>query len=362
MDNLYSKLKTFLALWEAVRKTPRFTGEDAVNFERKLAERIGIKHVVTVASGTDALILSLKALGIGPGDEVIVPALGVFATASAISWVNAKPVFVDVEEESMNIDPAKISKVLTFRTKAIIPVHLNGRMANMEAIAEIAKHKSLKIIEDAAHALGASYRKYPPGHFGDVACLSFNPTKILSGYDNGGAILTNNDAIAEKLFWMRRYGSRFAELGIDHPVVGVASVLGRLQAASLGLNLDAFDRILGKTKENYFLYLKLLADARYLKLSANPPPKYTINGYRFIIRTAQRDELRKLLQGKGVDARFQYGIPLPYLGAFKHLGHKKGDFPVAERIASECLALPTRYSLSSAKITQIANLVKQFLG
>lgn len=329
-------------------------------FESKLAEYTWTKYALGVASGTDALILSLKACGIGPGDEVIVPALSFFSTAGAVSWVNARPVFVDVEERSMNIDPAKVEKTITQKTKAIIPVHLNGRMADMGKIAEIAKRKSLMMIEDATHALGSKYKAKPPGYFGDMACLSFNPTKILGGYGDGGAILTNNKSIAERISWLRKYGSRLPEFGIDHPIVGVASRLGSFQAAVLNTKMEMVDTILKRTRENYFLYAELLTGTGDLRLPENPPPECFINGYRFTILTAHRDRLRKILRDKGVDARMQYSVPLPRLEAFKYLEYKKGDFPIAEKIASECLVLPTHYSLSPQKIIKIAGLIKRF--
>lgn len=364
MNNLYAKLKIFLALWEGIsNETSDFpNGKYSANLEKKLADFIRIKHVITVSSGTDALILSLKALDIGPGDEVIVPTIGFFSTAGAVSWVNAKPVFVDVEEESMNIDPARVEQALTPRTRAIIPVHLNGRMADMNALAKVAGRRSLRIIEDATHALGSLYGESPPGHLGDMACLSFNPTKIFGGYDNGGAILTNDDLAAEKLFWLRRYGSRFMELGIDHPVVGITSILSRLQTVSLEINIGALDSILKKTRENYFLYAKLLQGVGDLRLPLNPPKEYVLNGYRFMVYTSRRDQLRRFLRDRGIDARIQYGVPLPYFGAFKYLGHKRGEFPVAEKIASACLALPTQHSLSASKITEIASRVEQFFA
>lgn len=364
MDSVWFKLRALYRFWEIISKGKTFDdfilARSVQEFERRLTEYCGATYALGVASGTDALILSLKAYDIGPGDEVIVPAIGFFSVAGAVAWVNAKPVFVDIEERSWNINPAEIEQAITPRTKAIIPVHLNGRMADMEPIAQLAKRKSLVVIEDAAHALGSKYKERSPGYYGDIACLSFNPTKILGGYGDGGVVLTNHQPIAEKISWLRRYGSRLPEFGIDHPVIGVASRLGSFQAAVLNTDMDAMDTIVRRTRENYFLYAELLAGIEDLKLPEIPPPEYFINGYRFTVRAAYRDQLRKLLRDNGTDARMQYGVPLPHFEAFKYLRYEKGSFPVTEKLASECLVLPTHDSLSRERIAQISDLIKRF--
>lgn len=363
MDNFYAKFKILLSLWNIMGNAPPHPRYQIVEeFEKKLAEFFELPYALGVASGTDALILSLKACGIGPGDEVIIPAISFFSTAAAPAWIGARPVFADIDAESLNIDPAKIEKVITPRTKAIIAVHLNGRMADMEQITALAKKKPLIVIEDAAHAFGSKYKGKPPGYYGDLACISFNPTKIFGGYGDGGAIITQHAELAEKINYMRRYGSRYQEFGIDHPVVGVASRLHPFQAAVLKAKLGIAENIIAQTRRNYFLYSELLKGIEGLTLSKEPEPEHFINGYRYPVFTAKRAGLRKFLRERGIDARFQYGVPLPFFEAWANLGYKKGDFPVAEKIADEVLCLPTGPALPESKIRTTAELIKEYFS
>ncbi len=366
MNELFLKLKIINALAGIVLKGKNvgdfILGKPVQIFERALAEYTGAKYAFGVASGTDALILSLKACGIGPGDEVIVPAVSFYSSAGAVSWVNAKPVFVDVSIKDHNIDVSKIEKAISGKTKAIIAVHLNGRMADMDEILKIAENKSLKVIVDASHAIGSRYKNKPIGNFGDLICLSFNPTKTFGGCGDGGAILTNDTMLAQKISKLRIYGApRWQEMHHNNIAVGTNSRLGVLEAAVLNEKLPHLDSAIARQRENYFLYKEILAGVGDLKWPEENPD-YFINGYRLPALTDRRDELLQFLEKQGEKLYNWYPVPLPYLPAFHNLGHKKGDFEAAEKIAKECVILPTKYSLTKEAARRIAALVREFFG
>jgi len=331
-------------------------------FEKKLAKHAGVRRAFAVASGTDALILSLRTLGIGPGDEVVVPAVSFFSTASAVMWVGAKPVFVDVELDTFNIDVSKIESVITLRTKAIIPVHLNGRMADMDVILSMAKKHSLAVIVDAAHAVGSRYMGNPVGVYGDLVCLSFNFTKLFGGYGNGGAVLTDSDGFYDTIFRMRMYGApSWKELHTNNTIVGVSSRLDPFEAAILIEKFPYLESYIARQREHCGMYRELLGgvgDIRFLK----DDPRYEINGYRFPILTKQKNGLDGFLRERGIRPGNYYPVPLPYLPALQSLGYQKGDFPVAEKIAEESLMAPTHYSLTKKDIIKIVDAVKRFFA
>ena len=364
MNELFLKLKIINALAGIVLKGKNIgdfiLGKPVRIFEESLAEYVGSKYVFGVASGTDALILSLKACGIGPGDEVIVPAVSFYSSAGAVSWVNAKPVFIDVSPEDHNIDVSKIEQAINSKTKAIVVVHLNGRMADMDEILRIAGNKSLKVIVDASHAIGSRYKDKPIGNFGDLICLSFNPTKTLGGYGDGGAILTSDEALAQKVYQLRIYGApRWPEIHHNNTIVGTASRLGVFEAAVLNEKLPLLDLMIKKQRENYFMYKKILKGIGDLKWPEENPD-YFINGYRLSVLTKRRNDLLQFLEKRGEKLYNWYPVPLPYLPVFQNLGYKEGDLEVAEKIAEECVIFPTGYLLTKEKVRRIAALVKEF--
>lgn len=362
MDDLILRAKILLSFWEIMKRGDFVLGEAVRKFEKQLAEFLRVKFALGVASGTDALILALKACGIGPGDEVIVPALGIFVTASAAAWVNAKPVFVDIEPRSFNIDPARIAPAITSKTKAIIAVHLAGRMADVEKIAAITRENNIFLIEDAAQAIGSRLNDHPMGYYSDIACLSFDPKKILSGYGDGGAILTNDAPLAERIRRMRLYGApSFSEVGLPHSIVGTASRLGSLQAAVLSVKFEKLEDAVRQRHAKHSLYSALLQGVEGLTIPQTPPGDFT-NGYEYPILAPKRDELHVFLRAQGVDVRFGYKVPLPYFEAFAYLNYKKGDFPVAEKIAEEVLVLPTGAHIRESEIHRIAGLARDFFG
>ena len=360
MINQFLNLKILLAFWDIIRRKDFVLGRAVQEIETKLAAFCGAKYAFGVASGTDALILSLKACNIGPGDEVIVPAVGFFSSAAAIAWVNARPVFVDVDSGTFNMDVSKIEAAITPRTKAILPIHLNGEMADMEPILEIARKHKLWVIVDAAQAIGSRYKEKLIGQFGDLVCLSFNHTKIFSGFGDGGMILTNNKELAEKVSMMRTYGApTLGEVHSNNIIVGVASRLSPFHAAVLNINFPLLESNIIKQRENYFLYQKLLKGVGDFTLPEERSG-YFMNGYRFSIRTKRKKELVDFLHTRGIRAIDPYAVPLPHLPAFKTLGYKIGDFPIAEEIAKESLALPVHYSLPQDEIANIADQIKHF--
>ncbi len=358
MENFFHQFKIFLALWDSIQKKDFGLQNKAVaKFEKSLAEYLGVKYVIAVASGTDALILSLKAFDLGPGDEVIVPSVSAFSTAAAVRWVNAIPVFVDVRAGDMNIDSALIEAALTKKTKAVIPVHLNGKMAEMEIIRSIADRNSLIVIEDAAQAIGSKYKDKPVGHYGEVACLSFNPHKILGTYD-GGAVVTNNKEVAEKIFYIRTYGAHPKEIHRNHPLIGISSRLSPLHAAILSEKLPGLSALVSHSRANYFLYVKMLADIGDWTVSQSPSDEHFINGHRFFFLTQRRDELFPVLRKTYNRIRTDHTVPLPYFPVLNVKNYKRGDFPVAEKIANEAVFLPTHYPLNLKDVEKISKAVQ----
>lgn len=363
MNDIFLNFKILMSFWDIIRGRDFILGEAVRNFEKRLAHFLDAPYVLGVNSGTDALILSLKALGIGPGDEVIVPAAGFFSTVGAVSWVNARPVFVDADLNDFNLDPNLIENVVTKKTKAIIVAHLNGRMADTDKILAISKKHNLFLIEDAAQAIGAKYKGQSIGYYSDIACLSFNPSKILAAYGDGGAIITKSAALAEKISLMRMYGAgSYNDLSVRHSILGVSSRLSSFQAAVLNAKLEGLGDVIEKWRRNYFLYAKFLRNVQGIILPKNSlESDCFINGYRYIILTKKRNELLKFLRENKIDARKHYGVSLPQFEAFKHLGYKKGNFPIAERIAEESLALPTDGNIPEKEIRRTAELIRKFI-
>lgn len=362
MNDPFFNPKLILSIWSIIKRRDFILGRETQNFERKLSRFLNVPYVLGVANGTDALILSLKAIGIRPGDEVIVPVLGFFSTAVAVAWINARPVFVDIEEKSLNIDPALIEAAITPKTRAVIVTHLNGRMSDMEVISQIAKRHNLFLIEDAAQAIGAKYKGQSPGFHGDMACFSFNPSKILSAYGDGGAVVTKSKAIAEKISLFRMYGTNFKELGEEHYRLGVASRLSSFAGAVLNIAIDHIDNVIVGWRKNYFLYNTLLETTGVPALSVTEEGNiFFLNGFRYPILVDNRDELLFFLKNNGIDARVHYRRPLHLLKAFNYLGHKSGDFPIAEKIAKKVLVLPTHHLLSTNYIKRTAGFIKAFL-
>ena len=336
-----------------------FIGGQAVkDFESNFARFCKANYCVGVASGTDALFLALKAFNIGQGDEVIVPATSFIATSEVVTATGARVVFVDVGKHSYNIDVSKIEAKITGRTKAIIPVHLYGQPADMGPINEIAERHNLKVIEDSAQAHGAEYKGRRTGTLGDVACFSFYPGKNLGAYGDAGAVVTNNEEIAEKVRMMANHG-RLKKY--DHLFEGLSSRLDGLQAAILDVKLRHLEDWTASRREIAANYNDLLSDLEKVVLPKEEA--YAKHVYHlYVIRVANRDSVREFLKEKGISAGIHYPTPLPFLKAYAYLGHRPGDFPVSERLAKEVLSLPLYPEITGEQVGFIAETIRQLVG
>jgi len=351
-------LPEILSAIEKVILSGRYVlGENVANLEREIAALCGVKYGVGVNSGTDALTLSLHALNIGRGDEVITSPFSFIASAESIVIVGARPVFADIDPLTFNLSPEEVGNRIGRRTKAIMPVHLFGQACDMTALTQIAKEKSLFIIEDAAQAIGALHRGKPVSSFGDVGCLSFYPTKNLGAIGDGGMVLTSKQEIYEKLKLLRCHG------GKDYlfDFLGTNSRLDELQAAILLVKLKYLGEWTEKRRENAKLYKQLLKDVEEITL----PQEMEGNSHtyhQFTIRARNREELREYLRGEGIQTMIYYPLPLHLQPAFAYLGYKEGDFPEAERAAREVISLPVHAQLKEEQIIRVANAIRRFYG
>lgn len=333
-------------------------GEEVESFEKEAADFCGIKYAVSVHSGTDALFLSLKALNVGPGDEVITTPFTFIASAEVIVAVGAKPVFVDIDPSTFNIDASKIEKAITKRTKAIIPVHLFGQAADMREIIKIAKKYKLFVVEDAAQAFGAEYMGKKAGSFGDLGCFSFYPSKNLGAYGCGGMVITDNEKLAEKLRLLRNHGSSLQNKYL-HLVLGVNSRLDAIQAAVLRVKLKHLPKWNKERAEKALYYdkkLKGIGDIVTPRIGRNRTHIF----HQYTVKTKKRDELHEYLKSQNIPTQIHYPLSLHMQPAFKYLGQKKGNFPVAEKVAKEVISLPIYPELKKSDIGEIVNAIKNF--
>lgn len=327
-------------------------GPNVAALEKEIAAYSGVKYALGVASGTDALFLSLKALGIGHGDEVIVPALTFFATAEAVSYTGAVPVFVDVDSETHNLNTAKIEKVVTKKTKAIIPVHLWGLSADMDKIKAIAKKHGLFIIEDCAQAFGADYNGSKVGSLGDAGCFSFFPTKNLGAYGDGGIVTTNSEEILEKLKLLHLHGSK--KRGI-HEIIGYNSRLDEIQAAILRIKLKYIDSWNEKRAQNAAFYSTAFQKAGIKCPKEVAGSKHVYHQYT--IEIDNREKVITDLAQDGISAFVYYPNPLHIQQAYAGLGYKQGDMPVSENIGKKMLSIPIHPFLTEEEVAKVANAV-----
>jgi len=344
-----------------VLDSSRFIGGIEVkNFEKEIANFCKVKYAISVNSGTDALFLSLKALGIDSGDEVITTPFTFISTAEVITNLGARPIFVDIEPKTFNIDSSKIEKAITKKTKAIIPVHLFGQIANIKEIIKIAKKHKLFVIEDAAQAIGTEYKNKKAGSFGDTGCFSFFPSKNLAAYGDGGMIVTNSKRVAERIRLLKNHGSSKKEKYMNL-ILGTNSRLDTIQAAILRIKLKHLDKWNRKRRENAKYYNKELKDVREITAPIIIPDQIHIfHQYTIRVNNKVRNKLIKYLNKNNVPTMIYYSLPLHLQPAFKYLGHKKGDFPEAEKISKEVLSLPIYPELSRKEQLFIVKKVKDF--
>ncbi len=337
-------------------------GPEVKQFEDEIAARLGARFAVGCASGTDALILALMAAGIGPGDEVITTPFSFVATAGSIDFVGAKPVFVDIDPITFNVDPAKIAAAITTQTRAIMPVHLFGLPADLDPILEIARANKLLVVEDAAQAIGARYNNRLVGTIGDFGCFSFFPSKNLGGAGDGGLITTNDPAMAERLLMIRVHGSKKKYF---HDIPGTNSRLDALQAAVLRVKLRHLDQWEAGRRNRADRYRKLFEE-KQLSASVSHPPvpstKFHHVYNQFTVRTKLRDPLKESLRWAGVPSEIYYPLCLHLQGAFKDLGYKAGDFPASEAASHEVFSLPVYPELSDPNQDRVVNAIADFFA
>jgi dTDP-4-amino-4,6-dideoxygalactose transaminase len=358
LKKAYLELKIELdQLWQDLNNDSFYIlGNRLEKFENEFAKYLGVKHVVGVANGLDALTLSLKALGIGVGDEVIVPAHTYIASWLAVSETGAIPVPVEVDEKTYLLDPSKIKQAITTKTRAIMPVHLYGRLCDMQEILKIASEYNLKVIEDAAQAHGAidSLSNKKAGTFSDCSGFSFYPGKNLGCFGDGGCISTDNDVVAEKLRLLRNYGSK---VRYEHQVIGGNSRLDELQAGVLSIKLKYLDLWNKRRAEIAKIYLNELSDVGDLIL-----PEYTSSHvwHVFAIRTSKRNQLRDFLNSNNIGTNIHYPTPIHLQGAYKDVGLLKGAFPITENISLEILSLPLGPHLDIDETLFCIEKIKEF--
>ena len=358
-------------------------GKTVLDFEKEFANYIGVKHAISVGNGTDALVLALKAMGIGKGDEVITTPFTFFATAEAISAVGATPVFVDVEKETFNIDVTKIEKKITSKTKAIMPVHIFGQSADMDEINEIAKKNNLLVIEDACQAIGGKYKGRKIGSLGDVACFSFFPTKNLGCAGDGGMIVTDNDEIATIARALRTHGSGengqkaynllnnieeevqtvegandtvYNPLKYYNYLIGYNTRLDAIQAAILAVKIKEIDKWNAKRREIVSIYNEALQGNDLVTPLAKDYNEHVYHMY--ILQSENREEVIAKLKEAGIATGVYYPVPLHLQKVYKDLGYKEGDMPVAEYLSHRTFAIPVYPELTKEQVDYIISKLK----
>ncbi|MFB3885013.1 MAG: DegT/DnrJ/EryC1/StrS family aminotransferase [Thermodesulfobacteriota bacterium] len=354
------------ALAEVFRSQQFILGPQVGALEQTIAPYCQTRYAIGVASGSDALLLSLMAFEIGPGDEVILPPFTFFATAGVVSRLGAIPVFVDIDPDTYNIDPSRIESKITPKTRAIIPVHLFGQCVDMDPLLEIARRKHLSVIEDAAQALGAEYKPDPnqngrrAGQLGDLGCFSFYPTKNLGAFGDAGMVVTDRSDLAEKIRILRVHGSQPKYF---HKRIGINSRLDTIQAAILGVKfkyLEKWTTARQKKAERYQLLFRDLLSSRVdMKL---PTIQYQNRHifHQYVIRVPERDRLKQFLMENGIGTDIYYPLPLHLQECYSFLKYRKGDLPVSEKASEESLALPIYPELPEDQQEMVVETIKAF--
>jgi dTDP-4-amino-4,6-dideoxygalactose transaminase len=346
LDPLFSKI---------LRSGSYVLGQEVALFEKELAFYIGVDHAMGVNSGTDAILIALRALNIGVGDEVMVPAMSFFATVEPIVQLGAKPVFVDIDPISYAMDPKAVEAKISSKIKAIVAVHLYGLPADLKSLSSIAKKNDLPLVEDMAQAIGSSYEGKKIGSFGEMACLSFYPTKNLGACGDAGAVLTSSDKLAQRVKTLRNHGAR---VKYHHEETAYNSRMDEIQAAILRLKLRHLDVWNAKRRQFASDYDALL---KGLPLTLPSEVKGRTHIYHlYSIQSDRRDALKSFLEQKGISTGLHYPVPLHLLPALKNLGHQEGDFPVSERLAAQTLSLPLYPFMTSDDVRYVAEAVKAF--
>ena len=347
---------------ERVMSSQRFVlGDEVRGLENSIAGYCQIKHAIGCASGSDALLLALMALDIKAGDEVITTPFSFFATAASITRLGARPVFVDIEPQTYNIDTSRVADAITTRTKAIMPVHLYGQCASMDPLLDlVSRRDGIAVVEDAAQAIGATDNGRPAGSMGLIGCFSFYPTKNLGGAGDGGILTTNDDAVAARLRRLRAHGGANE---YEHQEVGINSRLDELQAAVLNVKFPGLDGWSEERAKKAALYTKLLseADLRFPLVTPHVRADGRHIFHQYVIRVpGNRDALMEHLKARGVGTKVYYPIPLHLQTCFNYLGYKAGDFPESESAAKETIALPVYPELTEEQQVYVVESIKSF--
>lgn len=343
------------ALDEVLESGNYIMGPAVHRLEQAVAKYCDVKHAIGVANGTDALLLTLDALGIGPGDEVITTPFTFFATAEAVSQLGGTPVFIDIEPDTYNMDVSKIEAAITDKTKAIIPVHIFGHPVHMDPLMEIAEKYGLHVIEDACQAMGSEYREKRAGSIGTAGCFSFFPTKNLGGFGDGGMVITNDDELARKIRILRVHGS---SPKYYHSMIGYNSRLDSLQAAMIEVKLPYLDGWNASRREKAEIYRQGLQGLP-LQLPAETDNAYAIY-HLYIIQTDKRAELMEYLSEHGISSGIYYPVPLHLQEVYRGLGYEEGCMPEAEKAADGTMALPLYPEMSGEDQQYVIEIVRRF--
>lgn len=355
------KNEVMQALTRVMESQQFILGREVLSFENEMATLVGARSAVSCASGSDALLLALLALGIGSGDEVITTPFTFVATAGAVARTGAKPVFVDIQPETFNIDPNLIEPAITERTRAIIPVHLFGLAADLDAILKMAAQRRLAVIEDAAQAIGAQYHGDLVGSLGTFGCFSFFPSKNLGGAGDGGLVTTNDPGLGDRLRLLRVHGSRQK---YHYEILGINSRLDALQAAILRVKLaylGEWTRARGYNAERYRTMFAEYGLEKHLKSPQVPGDRLHVYN-QFVVRCPERDRLREFLRGRGIPTDIYYPVPLHLEPAFSYLSYKPGRLPQSEAASREVLALPIYPELREEQQTMVVDAIAEFYG
>jgi dTDP-4-amino-4,6-dideoxygalactose transaminase len=346
---------------EVIRSGRYILGPEVDSFEREVASYIGVAHAIGVSSGTDALLASLMALGIGPGDEVITTPFSFCATGGSIARVGATPVFVDIRPDTFTIDVEQVSPAVTERTRAVVPVHLFGQACDMEALSAIARKHQLPLIEDAAQAIGTKSPAGPVGSLGAYGCFSFFPSKNLGGFGDAGLVTTEDAALADKARVIRAHGGKPK---YHHAVIGGNFRLDAIQAALLRVKLPELEGWTEERRANADRYDEAFANAGLPEALLRPPPR-VVDGHiynQYVIRSSRRDALQAHLRAEQIETAIYYPVPLHLQECFSHLGYMEGSLPESEQASREVLALPIFAGLGAARQERVIDAVIGFLG
>ncbi len=344
------------AVLDVLRNGRFILGENVKSLEQEIARSCGAEHGIGVASGTDALILALSAVGVGPGDEVITSPFTFVATVEAICLLGARPVFADIDPQTFNLDPAAAERKITDRTRAILPVHLYGQPADIRSLSRLAESHNLRLVWDGAQAIGSEYDGRGVGDYPDALTLSFYPTKNLGGAGDGGMIVTNDGELAEKVRYLRFHGSAGS---YSYKYVGYCSRLDEIQAAILRVKMPHLDAWNEARRRNASAYRELLEDLGIELPIAAANCKHTY--HQFTIRSTRRDELKNYLKSLDIDTGVFYPTPLHLEEAYRSLGCTEGDYPEAERACREVLSLPVFPELTADQLQCVASSIRSFL-